>query len=348
MDPVSEDDLAIRSAALPFVVSWKDIDYDAEVLSLDADQHGWDVLLAGQEIQLRTSADASQDQWSVITRFDACDVVATDDFKAWAAKLLQSLKPGGLLIVGGSLPANASNFNQLYPETVAQILRDAGFTRASALSPSIEPGNKSLQSALYATSRKFAIIAQKHAVGKKFDVFSPNFLQLCALSPQSRFKRAEEELHTRIHAGETELNKRITHIDSVLFERTKALEKVLIEHVSKSQIILDRRADEIAHLHNEIQALQAKLKRATRRRGLRKLAYEIRKKLRPKPKTMTPSETTPQVKPHKKLEAAVQEVQFTEELARSTAKNTPASVDPVPLSPHEITLRHRLFEQQET
>ena len=356
MKSPSLDDLAIQSAVLPFVVSWKDIDDDAKVLSLDTHQRGWDVLLTGQGIKLQTDKETRADQWSVITQFDACNVVSLDDLKAWASGHLRSLKPGGFLIVGGTLPSQTEvKFDLSYPETVTRILQDAGFVRARAISPSLDPGNKTLHSALYETSRKFAIIAQKHAVGKSFDIFSPSFLRLLELTPQTRFRHAEDELHVRIHKGETKLHERINHVDRGLLERTTALqvktdalENFVNEHVRKSHVVLERQADEIEQLRTEVEALKVKLKRATRRRGLRKLAYDLRKKLRPKPEEATPTEIIPQVPPPQKPEAFVQEVRSKPDPAQPTAPPTLAPVDPIPLSSNELAMRLRLFDDRET
>jgi len=219
MKPAAQDDLAICSAILPLIMSWQDLDSAADVLSLDADPSELDGLLAAQGITLRQSIDESDDDWSVVTKLDACDVLSPDDLKAWTFETLHRLKPGGLLVLGGTVPEHTSFYrDEAYasPEAVAQIPHDAGFARACVISPDLNPSDRSLYSALYGASTKFAVVAQSDAFGKAFDVFSPGFLQLSALSVPRRFKLAEEELHARIHSSEVGLNKRVTQWEGVL------------------------------------------------------------------------------------------------------------------------------------
>lgn len=349
MNPTSRDDLAIQLEILPLVMSWKHLDGVVEVLSLDANQNGWDVLLAGQGINLYKSIDETR-EWSVITKFDACDVIAPDSLKAWASENLQSLKPGGILILGGTLPEHgAFTRDQAHasPETVAQIIHDVGFARARVISPDLAPNDRSLYSALYGASRKFAVVAQKHAFGKAFDLFSPVFLQMSSLSASKRFKRAEEELHARIHSSEARLNNRITRLDTKFHAKTCALQETLSGHINQAQATLRDQAEKIAQLHTELEALRVELKRATRRRGLRKLAYEIKKKLKLKSEVSSSSGTTPQTNSSEKA-TSLQDTQPVDRIGRRNDQITQPPIDPVPLSAHEIALRDRLFDEQET
>ncbi|WP_292294853.1 hypothetical protein [Marivita sp.] len=346
MKPASQEDLAICSAILPLILAWQGLDSAVDVLSLDAEPSGLDGLLAAQGITLRKSMNETHDGWSVITKFDACDALSLDDLEAWASETLHHLKPGGLLVLGGTVPEHAALHRpdaHASPEETAQVIHGAGFARARVISPDLAPDDRSLYSALYGASRKFAVVAQKHAFGKTFDVFSPGFLQISSLSASRRFKHAEEELHGRIHSGEVGLKQRINHLDTTFHTRASAFEGAL----SQAQTSLRNQAEEIARLHNELEALRVTLKRATRRRGLRKLAYEIKKKLKLKSDVQRPSGTAPPTSAPEKA-TAVQETQSTDRLSRQNGQTTLAPVEPISLSAREIALRNRLFDEQET
>ena len=296
---------ALHAAALPFVTPWKTLDPALEVVTLDPAEDSWRHLLAGQGIALRTVRDSLPQGCAVATGFGLLDRMDGDGLGQWAARAQGALRPGGILVLGqdGSRPQTG-----LAPETVAALLAAAGFARCRVIRPAAPGGDTSLAAALDDT-QDFAVVAQKAAWGRKFDVFSPVFARSARDPRQDRLRAAEAALHHRIddglHRAQSVLHDRITHAEADLRARLEAAEAALAEQ----------------------RVLLAEMQRLTRRRGLRKLVHRLKQKWRGKPDPAPVPAALPDPVP---------------QAAAPVAPAAAPAGDPVPLSPREAALRRRL------
>jgi hypothetical protein len=309
----SADAIAVQNATLPFVMPWKDLDPHFNVVSLDAATQGWDMLLAGQGISLRTGMDQVPKDCSVATGFDILDTLTPKALGTWASKAEQAFRPGGLLVLGGINPEHPeTRKGALFPTEVAQILKESGFARVRVIQPLLTPDDASLFSALYGMSQEYAVVAQTDAYGKAFDVFSSAFAEASVSPTKERIKQAE----ARIKQAEAALHDRIRHDETALHDRIHRAEAALHD---QSQ---------------EITELRLRLIRATRRRGLRKLVYQLKQYWRARRQAQPlPSTSADEVQLSAKPAPPVREIHI-------------PPVDPVPLSSREDTIRTRLFGPQ--
>lgn len=326
----SADVMALKSAALPFVMPWKDLDPHFEVVSLDAATEGWNILLAGQGIRLRSGSDDVPEGCSVATGFERLDALTPDALGIWASKVVHAFRPGGLLVLGGTNPEhNETCKDGLFAAEAAQIIKKSGFARVRVIHPASTSDDTSLFSALYGMGSKYVIIAQTQAYGKPFDVFSTVFADTPTFSAEDRFRYAEAALHHRIEHGQASLHDRVTHAEAALHDR-----------ITHAEVVLHDQSCEITELHAAI----ARLEHATRRRGLRKLAHKLRQKWRARRRTDDVHPLSSATVADSSTTAAPdQGVVPTTELGRETSIHPS---DPVPLSSREITIYTRLFGNQ--
>lgn len=315
--------LAVQSAALPFVQVWKGLDPALEVVSLETPQNGWKQLLAGQGIGLREGADQIPQATAVATGFDRLDTHTAETLESWAVEARRTLRPGGLLVLGGANPEHPQSGHQgLFPAAAVRALSQAGFARVCLIRPVLTPGDTSLSSALYGGCEAYAAVAQTQAFGKAFDVFSPVFLETSTASPTDSLRRAEEAFLGRIGHVEAILNVRITDTENAALERLRHTETTL-----------QNQHEEIARLHETIGALT----HLTRRRGLRKLVHRIKQKWR------TPSVPPPDAPQIVTAPSPAPAAATPEPVPAPIFWKPAPPADPVPLSPREADLRARLF-----
>lgn len=313
----SADAVAVQNATLPFVMPWKDLDPHFNVVSLDAATQGWDMLLAGQGVTLRTGIDQVPKDCSVATGFDILDTLTPKALGIWASKAEQAFRPGGLLVLGGSNPEHPeTRKGALFPTEVAQILKKSGFARVRVIQPLLISDDTRLFSALCGMSQKYAIVAQTEAYGKAFDVFSSAFAETSVSPTKERIKRAEAALHDRIKQAEAALHDRVQHAETALHDRIHRAEAALHDQ------------------RQEITELRLRLIRATRRRGLRKLVYQLKQHWRARRQAQPLPATS------------ADEAQLSARPAPPVREIHIPPVDPVPLSSREVTIRTRLFGPQ--
>lgn len=315
---ISADATALYSAALPFVMPWQTLEPHLEVISLDGVEPAWERLLAGQGIDLRQGSDQVPEDCTVAAGFDKLDGLTPQTFKPWAATAVLALRPGGLLVLGGIDPQSGLGGGGLAPAEAARILLAAGFARVRLLYPPLHPEDTSLLSALNGSGERYAVVAQTAATGKAFDIFSTVFATAPLHPQQDRLRRAEAALHHQMH------------------HNTHQVETNLRQRLDQAETALHEQRLEIAGMH----AALAEMTRLTRRRGLRKLVYQLKQKWRAR----RPEKTPPAVQPDQTaLPADTYQptVPSGQELARPSA-------DPMPLSAREAAVRHQLFDHKDT
>lgn len=334
----SVDAVAVQGAVLPFVRAWKDLDEELVVVSLDTDGDDWSTILAGQGIALR-SETLIPPNCAVATGFDTLNTLSSETLRQWAVEQVKCLRPGGLLILGGVNPKHPNaHKTTLFPDEAANILKASGFARVQVVRPCLKTGDQSLAAAIYGMGREYAVVAQRDAYGKDFDVFSMVFADAAAQSRQVQLKHAEAHLHARFNADLERVHTHLTGLEITLNHSAD----IAADLAHRQTEEITRLKADIATLQTQLSELQTKLQHATRRRGLRKLAHELKKKLRPNSRktassaAITPKTFTPALEP---LEA--QAVKTPPPLSTGQAK--PCPIDPVPLSPREVETRSRLF-----
>lgn len=341
MTSTNLDSLAVQSTVLPLILPWLDIDPNLQVISLDPTPNGWDTLLKAQGIALRNGIDDDMGDCSVITGFDALDALDEAGVERLAADLLRRLKPGGILVLGGHNPEHPTlGAAGLLPARAADTINRTGFARSRVLIPALTPGDKSLSAALCGMGRRYAIAAQVPAQGKAFDIFSFAFAAAAAHSVPQRLRAAEAHLQTRITDGDSRLEARLVSAETALQAQVNILTSQLQEHATE----LSRKTAEIEQLSEDLQSLHRKLVRATRRRGMRKLAYDIRKTFKRTADALTSApQDTPDTPPSAPAQTQA-DPQSGETVSPPQAGSVPR--DPTPLSPRDIGLRARLFGPQ--
>lgn len=259
----SIDSTPLQTAALPFILPWKGRDPALEVVSLGAAPEGWERLLGGQGIASRGGAGEVPAGCRVAAGFDRLDSLTETTLATWAEAALAAFDPGGILVLGGTLPGAApAGRAALSPQRAAHLLKAAGFARCRILGPA-EP--------------LYAVVAQAPALGAAFDVFSPVFL---ATPPPSGTTPAAE--------AEAALGQRLRQLENDLRARADRAEATLHDRLHRAETRLEDQAAEITRLQDRIVELQ----RLTRRRGLRKLAHRI-KEARRKGRDLAAPEDTP-------------------------------------------------------
>jgi len=237
----SSERAALCGAVLPFLLPWKQLDPSLKVADLGKTGTDWKMLLGGQGVEVSADVTGVPDGAAVVTGFSHLDTVPLQDLPLWLERARSAMRPGGVLILGGSNPEHPEVSQELpLPGQMVRVFRDAGFARVREIFPSpiAESGSPSLEAVFYGISPVYAVVAQAPARGGRFDLFSPAFA--ADPGPDRR------ELLQRYQAW---------------------LERALWE-----------RAHEDANLRAEIEALRAELARATRRRGLRKFVYKLKQR----------------------------------------------------------------------
>ncbi|OSQ45276.1 hypothetical protein [Marivita geojedonensis] len=318
------DAMAVHAAILPFVTAWTEMDPDLEVISSKTD--GWDNILAGLGIRMRTGFDQLPEHCAVITDFDALDRLPRDELKAWALTLVQRCRPGAILVLGGDNPNHPEAPTGTLPQIEGvEFLRAAGVERIRIIDPIVDTTDERFLSDLYGISRRYAIVGQTKAYGKPFDVFSAPFSMAPEIPSLDRIKRADLRLQQHFF----DVDAKVQDVDSTLQNRLCHLDSAL-----------QKQAAEINHLREHVAALETKLKRATRRRGLRKLVFDLKSKWRSKTETRAFSSVV------KKEGDISSGAQIPERIAHAANPAAPPTLDPIPLSSREVAIRNRLLEPE--
>lgn len=244
---------ALYSAALPFILAWKEIDTALRVVSLDACENmtrPLHMLLAGQGISLAHLADSTDPipyDSAVVTGIQYLNETAqdpdADNIGLRIQTLLHTLRPGGILILGGSGSIPGPH-RALYPATsqtdrnaLIKAAIDHGYAKAGIIPCPQSTKTDTINQHTGERPESYALIAQKPAFGVKFDVFSKAFFHL---------------------------------------ERVSQNRDLTQRHDLRTQKIEDLQA-EVIKTHQDLIDLREAFNKTQRRRGLRKVIYDIKK-----------------------------------------------------------------------
>lgn len=302
--PTRAGAMDVQAAVLPFVIPWLGLNPDVEVLSLDAipsdrdtqntdipasntqdtdapgaGAQGWAPLLAGLGIPLVRAPDPLPQGCAVLTGFDLLDRLTPEALGVWATQAAKALCPGGLVLLGGTFQ------HPYHAERQLQILEEKGFSRSRLILSAPQGAGHPLVLALDATGQRYAIVAQTPAHGKAFDVFSPAFLAAPVSPLRTRASQIqthwEDSIYAHVNTEVTVLHGRISHLDERM-THLDAHQTGTTDALRQRAEAAEQRTQEQAGQITALQEAITRLERATRRRGLRKLVYQVKKKLRTK------------------------------------------------------------------
>jgi ribosomal protein S6 len=291
---------ALEEVIAPFITPWRELTANVGLYILDQESE-----LIGQHFeekyqQLHIHTGVASPAHHVALGLCSLNRTSSEELANWAAQVATKLEPGGIMALGGHNPEHPEiHSNGIHPEAAAEALINAGFARVRVLRTSRSQTSPRYLTALYSMGRRYSIIAQKPATGLKFDVFSPVFS-----------KRVPESPKERLYAAEATFIHRLEHENAQL--------KIEIEEIKKN-----------------MHAMQHTLSRATRRRGLRKLAYILKTKAR----TLFKSNNT------KDQNCSSTELVSTAENTSEVKALKSDASNPIPLSSREISLHTHLFSK---
>lgn len=303
-EPVETDTLeemkALEEVIAPFITPWRALTTNVELYILDQESE-----LVGQHFgekfqQLHIHTDMAPPAYHVAVGLCSLNRTSSEELANWAAQVATKLEPGGIMALGGHNPEHPEiHSNGIHPEVAAEALISAGFARVRVLRTSQPQASPRYLTALYSMGRRYCIIAQKPATGLKFDVFSSVFS-----------KRVPESPKKRLYAAEAAFIHHLEHENAQL--------KMEIEEIKR-----------------DMHAMQRTLNRATRRRGLRKLAYILKTKAR----TLFKSNNTKDQNCSSTKSVSTLKNSLEVKALKSDVSN------PIPLSSREIALRTHLFSK---
>ena len=296
-----EEMKALEDAITPFISPWSCLVKDVRLHVLDQGSQ-----LVGRHFEeklqgFRISNDMVPQPSHIVLGLTSLNQTSAETIANLATDITTKMEAGGILALGGPNPEHPEIHDDgLHPEVAAEVLRKAGFARVRVLRPSTNHTEPGYLTTLYAMGRYCAVIAQKPATGIDFDVFSPAFAKHLCADPKARVYEAQAALINRIESENSLLKNKIGKIEE------------------------------------ELHVMQRALNRATRRRGLRKLAYT----LKTKGKALFPRNDMAPIEESGSDIALTSPKKETEKTVKMDASN------PVPLSSHEIAVRTRLFPEE--
>lgn len=281
LTPDTYDQLGARYT--PYFVPWGELDPGAEILDLSPAHAQWHKELTHLGLRPRTGtlAGATAAHYAGVTGLGLADDADTLDMVAPATA---ALRPGGILLISGPNPERGgTRARALWAEDLAEAFAAAGLIRVrvlrlnGALRPEAPVPN--LRAVFEGISPDIAVIGQRPLGGAAGQAFYPAFAAERGADIETMLVRYDTQIEgrpNRVHAAEIQA-----------LQSTLTATRIELDHTR------------VAFQH-QLTALEERLARATRRRGLRRLAEILRERRRarrnppaPEVRPSDPQDTVP-------------------------------------------------------
>lgn len=246
----------LAAAYLDYVIPWAERDPGAQVCVVGG--------LGGREFQalglkvLTDMAQAEAEALACVAHLGQGEQLRREAIRTSVA----ALRPGGVLLITGANPEHTGQlFGPTWAEGAAAELREAGLIRVAVLRRNTSPApTASIEDVFSRISPDLCVIGQVKGPVSLLKAFYPAFAGPkgeSALERLGRFQR--DQAHQRLD----QTHQKLDHVQAALVDQREEFE-------------------------SQLHALGERLTHATRRRGLRRLAWRLREARRRWRKTTTP------------------------------------------------------------